>query len=242
LLVKSRVTRWNPKIDNKPDSNIPRIKFAQKFSKKYANKASRMLDIGCGTGSYTYLIDRRNSFGIDLDPEALKIAKAYCTESNFIAASALHLPFKAGTFGVVFMWGVMEQLPLRTEKQAIIEASRVLDYNGMFLLSATNDHIISKVMDPAFLLCRQRHYNINELLQLISEVGLTVKDHVIKGKWYTITAISVFYFHKYFLHKLQGRLLRFFYNKSEKEFESKKGGISTIFIAMEKGKKENQIM
>jgi hypothetical protein len=138
------------------------------------------------------------------------------------------------------MWGVIEQLPVGTEKQAVIEAYRTLTCDGRFMLSATNDNIISKIMDPAFFLCRQRHYCIKELIELMSEVGLSVKEYTIRGKWYTLIAISMFYFHKYFLHKIEGRLLQFFYNRSEKEFESKKNGISTIFIAMEKEKKEKQ--
>ena len=77
---------------------------------------------------------------------ALRIAKQFCTKSNFVIASALNLPFRDNTFDIMFMWAVMEALPVDTEIQAITEVRRTLKQGAVFLLSAGKDHFVTNIM------------------------------------------------------------------------------------------------
>ena len=98
LMPKARMTNWHSKVDDRPDTQSPRIRYSQNFGKKYFKGAKRILDIGCGIGSYTCLIDGNDCLGIDVDINALKTAKRYCLNSEFILASVLHLPFRQEIF------------------------------------------------------------------------------------------------------------------------------------------------
>jgi 2-polyprenyl-3-methyl-5-hydroxy-6-metoxy-1,4-benzoquinol methylase len=121
------------------------------------------LDVGCGIGSYTALIDNENSYGIDLDVYAVKTAKKHCTRSNFLVASVLNLPFRDEIFDLIVMWEVIEHVPAKTEMQVLTELHRTLTCCGAMILSTPNNHFISKMMDPAFVLCRHRHYDTKKL-------------------------------------------------------------------------------
>jgi SAM-dependent methyltransferase len=96
--------KWDPVVDDRPNTLSPRIKFSLKFTKEnITNPSGNILDLGCGTGSYTYLVDRDGCIGIDLDINALKIAKKYCKKSEFIVSSASNIPIRDEIFDVIFM-------------------------------------------------------------------------------------------------------------------------------------------
>jgi SAM-dependent methyltransferase len=227
--------KWNSTVDDRPNPESPRIKFNLNFSKKYLEGKKRILDIGCGIGNYTYLIDGNDCFGIDVDIDALKTAKRYCSNSNFIIASVLNLPFKDEIFDLVLMWGVIEYIESETEKNAIQEIHRTLATGANFLLSAPNYHFIYNIVDPEhFFRRRQRHIKIKKLIKLITETGFSIMQQTVRGSWKTIIAMNVFYLYKHLLHKKGGRIQRFLDKKSEEELDTKMNGITNIFIAAKK--------
>src|ERR1041384_5821145 len=117
---KTIKTRWDPKVDNKPD-NGPRFKFTRNFASNYLGKAARILDVGCGIGSYIHLIDRDGCFGIELESEPLKTAKKCCRSEVLAGASFLNLLFRNESFDRVVMWEVIQRVPAGTETQALSE-------------------------------------------------------------------------------------------------------------------------
>lgn len=216
-----------------PESN-PRLRFSQNFAKEHSRMAKRILDVGCGIGSYTALIDNENSFGIDLDVYAVKTAKKHCTRSNFLVASVLNLPFTDEIFDLIVMWEVIEHVPAKTEMQVFVELHRILAPYGAMILSTPNNHFISKMMDPAFVLYRHRHYNTKKIVQLIAESGFFIKQLQVRGGWNTLIAANIFYFYKHVLHKREGKVHTLFDEKSDREFNSNKNGIANLFIASQK--------
>ncbi len=227
--------KWNFKVDDRPNIHSPRIKFSHNFSEKYMKGAKRILDIGCGIGSYTYLIDRNDCVGIDLDINALKRAKKNCPNSEFILASVSNLPFKDEIFDLVFMWEVLEYIENQTESKALENIYRTLIVGAILLLSAPNHHIIYNIMDPDyFLLRRQRHFAIKELVGSITDTGFSIDKQTIRGGWKTIIAMNVFYLNKHLLNKKGGKIQRLLDKKSEEELNSKSDGITNIFIAAQK--------
>jgi len=224
-------TNWNPNFDDRPTSEVPRIKFSEKFSAPYLEKRTLILEIGCGTGSYTRLIDRPGCFALDIDINVIKIAKKYCTSSEFIVASALNLPFQEEIFDLICIWGVFEEIPEGSEKQVVVEVERTLTSNSVFVLSAYNDHILSKILDPAYIFRGIRHYDLKRFLNLLSEGGLFVNRYTIRGGYNTLAANFLLYFYKHILNRKEGRLKNFFDKKSTKELNSDEDGIVYIFIA-----------
>lgn len=228
-------TNWDLAFDNKPTSSVPRIKFSHSLSEQYLRNVNSFLEIGCGTGSYTTLVDRKGCIGIDINIPALNIARKYCPKSEFIAASALSLPFKDEPFDLVFVWGVFEEIPLGAEKKLIIEARRVLKKNCFFILSAYTNNIFSRLFDPAHLLRGVRHYDVKSLLKLISDVGFQISTSTVRGRSNTIMSNFLVYFYKHILHKKAGTVKKFFDERTEVELCSEtKEGIVYVYITARK--------
>jgi ubiquinone/menaquinone biosynthesis C-methylase UbiE len=232
MVRKPARTTWNILLDDRPTSNVPRIKFSYMFSDQCGiTTANRILDVGCGTGSYTLLVDRKGCIGIDLETNGLRVAKKHCRKSDFIACSATNLPFKDNVFDYACMWGVFEELPSGLENFAIREIRRILAGNGTCLLSVYTDNILSKLFDPAYLFGGVRHYNVKRFMGLLSDSGFTITRCTIRGQLHTLVAIFLVYFYKHILHKKEDRVKRFFERKSMQEINNKKKGIVYTFIA-----------
>lgn len=228
-------TKWNILLDDRPTSNVPRIKFSHMFSDQCGiDTANRILDVGCGTGSYTQLVDREGCIGIDLDINGVKVAKKHCRKSDFIVCSATTLPFRDNVFDYACMWGVFEELPLGSETHAMNEIKRILVGNGTYLLSVYTDHILSKLFDPAYLFGGVRHYNAERFMRLLSDMGFNITKYTIRGQLNTLVAIFLVYFYKHILRKKEDRVKRFFERKSLQEIERKEKGIVYTFIAASK--------
>jgi ubiquinone/menaquinone biosynthesis C-methylase UbiE len=207
------------------------VAFGHSLAKNHVCLANRLLDVGCGTGSYTYLVDRDGCIGIDLDINALKIAKKYCKKSEFIVSSASNIPIRDEIFDVIFMWEVFEEIPEKAEIPVIYEVRRLLLKNGYFFLSFSNDHIISNILDPAFVFRRFRHYNTDRFLKLLSETGLSITSHTIRGFLYTLISNFLVFFYKHVLHKKEGKTREFFDKKSAEELDNDNGIVYTFIIA-----------
>jgi ubiquinone/menaquinone biosynthesis C-methylase UbiE len=229
-------TNWDVKFDDKPSSDVPRIKFSYKFSWKYLVNRDLILDIGCGIGSFTRLVDGTGCIAVDQDINSVKTAKKYCPKSTFIVASAMNLPFRAEIFDVVCMWSVFEEIPNAREKQIITEIKKILTPSGVYLLSVYGNHFICKILDPAFIFRGIRHHDPQKFLSLIQELGLFINEYTTRGNLNTIVAIFLVHFYKHILKKKEAMIKNFFDKKSFKEINSDEEGIVYIFIAANKKK------
>lgn len=108
------------------------------FSLPYVED-ERVLDIACGTGYGIAILRRYARFvaGVDIDPDAIRSAKAECGNSaGVMMADAVRLPFADETFGVVTSFETLEHLHARREFLA--ELRRILKPDGTLLLSTPN--------------------------------------------------------------------------------------------------------
>ncbi len=94
-----------------------------------------VLDIGCGEGRLTSLLQARGVpfIGLDLSPTMLNKAPKPCIRGN-----AINLPFLPGTFGSTTMLYMLYHLPNSVE--AIAEGYRVLRNGGLFVAAAPGRH------------------------------------------------------------------------------------------------------
>ena len=110
----------------------------------------RILDIGCGTGSFAVLLMRQRAdvevIGLDPDPKALRRAKAKATRAavsiQFDQGFADQLPYESRSFDRVFSSLMFHHLDEQTQQRTLTEVLRVLKPGGSFHLLdfASNDH------------------------------------------------------------------------------------------------------
>jgi len=101
------------------------------------------LEVGCAAGTYSIDFCRKgfsNVFGVDIGKNIVKQAFENSifrkSEVQFQVGDAYFLPFKSGSFDLVFSVGVMEHLP--DISVAIGEQKRVLKRCGKLLISVPN--------------------------------------------------------------------------------------------------------
>lgn len=98
--------------------------------------AKRILDVGCGIGTYTRKFSTFSSsvFGVDVDCE--KLATANPPLPNVTAAPAEALPYPDDYFDIVFLHEVIEHVT--SDRDAIAEAVRVVGPGGHVVIFAPN--------------------------------------------------------------------------------------------------------
>ncbi len=103
---------------------------------------TRVLDLGCGTGTFAIMLARANPeievVGIDPDPDIVRMAgrKAARSAAGLVLkiAGAEALPFDQGAFDVVVSTLVFHHLPPAVKRAALREALRVLRPGGRVLI------------------------------------------------------------------------------------------------------------
>lgn len=103
---------------------------------------TRVLDLGCGTGTFAIMLARANPeievIGIDPDPDVVRMAERKVTRSAaglvLKIAGAEALPFDQGVFDVVASTLVFHHLPPAVKREALREALRVLRPGGRVLI------------------------------------------------------------------------------------------------------------
>lgn len=146
-----------------------------------------ILDVGCWIGWYEkFMVEKGCKFivGIDLDRNALHRAKKSFSadQGEFVRASAHNLPFKPGGFDAVSMFDVLEHLPAGSDFDVLSEVNRVLNTNGLLIVSVPNNHFIIKLLDPAYFLIGHRHYSLDEISGLMEETGFNIYE-IRYGGW-----------------------------------------------------------
>ena len=125
-------------------------RYYHSFLKKYINKNSKVLEVGCGTGVFTEVIKKlsNNIIATDISKNMLLEAKKRNPDVEFKEADIENLPFKDQEFDLVIAINSFSYVPKKNK--GIKEIQRVLKKNGKFLIIDMN--FLSPVYYATFLL------------------------------------------------------------------------------------------
>jgi SAM-dependent methyltransferase len=98
----------------------------------------RVLELGCGAGTYVRLLGKRGYpvVGLDYSLPSLSRAAAADPGGRYVAGSAYALPFPSGAFHAVVCVGVLQVL--EHPDAAIAEIARILPTRGIALIETLN--------------------------------------------------------------------------------------------------------
>ena len=98
----------------------------------------RVLELGCGAGTYVRLLGKRGYpvVGLDYSLPSLSRAAAADPGGRYVAGSAYALPFPSGAFHAVVCVGVLQVL--EHPDAAIAEMARILAPRGIVLIETLN--------------------------------------------------------------------------------------------------------
>jgi len=108
------------------------------YLKKIAKKTGSILDVGCGEGSRLNLLisKKQSGMGIDINSQAIKLARRQYPHLKFILSKSSKIPFPDNQFGLVYSCFVLEHAD-KPEK-LIKEMIRVLKTGGHLILMCPN--------------------------------------------------------------------------------------------------------
>jgi len=142
-------------------------------ARELARKNLLILDAGCGTGfNLGYYAHSRDVYGLDIAAAALKHVRKRGFQ-KVAQASITDIPFRSGTFDLVFSFEVVTQTPYNTHDTSLGELHRVLKPGG---------HVFIRV--PAFMWLWSSHdeqlqvryrYTRDELSARMEKAGFVVE-------------------------------------------------------------------
>jgi len=122
---------------------------------------ARVLDLGCGMGTFAHEFAARGAMAVGLDFAAaavqagVRVARQTATRCvpSFARGQAERLPFADGVFDLVVAADFTEHLNLPLLRRVFSEAFRVLARGGRMVVYTPNpDHIFERLRDYRFLL------------------------------------------------------------------------------------------
>lgn len=107
--------------------------------KKYLTKDSKILDIACGTGYGSVVLDSKDYLGIDVDPKTVEEAsKNYGKFGKFEVGNALNIDKKSASFDAVISLETIEHISREKHPEYMDELLRVLKPGGYLAISTPN--------------------------------------------------------------------------------------------------------
>ena len=177
----------------------------EKIVNRYLKDGMNLLDIGCWNGKFLNMVSKAlpgvKISGVDLEDQALSIARVAMPAGNFTNGSVYNLQLSEGSFDVATFWAVIEHLPKGREIEALKDIYKVLKPGGCLFLMTEYNHPLSKLFDPAYFLIGHRHYSKEQLAKMLNAAGFVVGKMITKGGFWEGFSILSMYFFKHILRR-----------------------------------------
>ncbi len=133
-------------------------------------KGKRILDIGCGTGIWAEYFYRKGAevYGIDISEKMLEMARKRVPKGKFYLGDVTKIPFQNEFFDIVFCSLVLSHV--KDLKKAIREIHRVLEKNGILIISDMHPEVTRK----GYIIAWKIEINIKVYHRTFSEILGTI--------------------------------------------------------------------
>lgn len=141
----------------------------------------KILDVGCGLGSFEQNLPSLNIIGLDISKEILEKARKR-SDKTFVQGKAEELQFKDSTFDAVFTVTTLEFLD--DYQNAVKEIARVTKPKGKLLVMLINpksEYFREEIKKPGDYFKRIKHYNLKEIRDYISLFYTIIKEENFLG-------------------------------------------------------------
>jgi SAM-dependent methyltransferase len=170
-------------------NRFARQRIANVFSLLADVRGRRLIDLGCGMGTFTIEAAQRGAFGVGVDPApaALRAARSVAAAegasgARFVRADAARLPFPGGAADIVLAADLTEHLDDVTLARILREAARVLREGGRLVLyTPDRDHLFERFRDRGVMKQDPSHIGVRTLAalrQAVESAGLAVERAV----------------------------------------------------------------
>lgn len=126
------------RLKNKKKLNLRKKMYLidLKYLKLYKN-SGKLIDIGCSNGDFLkHLVKHYSAFGIDIDSQAIEIAKKFKVLKKRVSVLDLSdVKKKLGSFDIAVLRGVIEHV--KDPKKYFFYISKILKKNGIIFICAT---------------------------------------------------------------------------------------------------------
>ena len=150
-------------------------------------QGKRFLDVGCGTGTFAYLVKERfdEVYGADIEAAAVKRANKIGIKAFTVNLNEQSLPFKDGYFDTISCLAVIEHV---FEPEALI-----IKKGGTLILDTPNlrylKHLASIIIKGEFPKTsgdiehsydggHLHYFTFNDIKHLLSEYGFEIDQHI----------------------------------------------------------------
>ena len=143
--------------------------------------ATRILDLGCGTGFFLAELEQQHpgSVGLDISHEMLKVSDQYVPGVRLVTGDAEKLPFKQACFDTVFCKGSLHHT--RDHVGFLRNCQEVLDADGVLVMSEPcNDNPIIRLA-RAVLYRKSEHFDVGDqgftrkgIVELCEQAGFEI--------------------------------------------------------------------
>jgi 2-polyprenyl-3-methyl-5-hydroxy-6-metoxy-1,4-benzoquinol methylase len=158
--------------------------YAYSTFRKHIPRDSHVLEIGFGSGRILTKIARElncSCVGVDIPDHAFPTIAFYCQQEGVQVAAlkgdGFALPFKDGSFEVVYSEGVIEHFPMERSIAMLKEHARVCRPGGTVIVSVPNKfapvHSLTKrLLGPRFLFYPEASYSNRQLSGFMKQAGI----------------------------------------------------------------------
>jgi ubiquinone/menaquinone biosynthesis C-methylase UbiE len=159
--------------------------YACKTICKHIPPGSLVLEIGFGSGRIISRVARNlncTCVGVEVDDGAFPSLDFFSRQEGVAVEAAkgdgFALPFKDGSFDVVYSEGVIEHFPVESSEAMIREHARVCRPGGLVIISAPNKfalvHSLTKrLLGTRFLFSPEASFSTFQLAGMMSRAGIT---------------------------------------------------------------------
>jgi len=188
--------KWRESLNGSSLSNYYQnyqgVSISKEIFEKYLLKEEKILEAGCGLGSWVYLLKKKgyDIEGVDFAQNTINFVKSKFPQMPIKLGNVLNLDYPDNYFKGYISWGVVEHWEEGPGK-ILKEAARVLKKQGVMILSIPYSNPLRKLKNLLGFYQNQKGdfyqylFTRNEIIGYIKEAGFeiikTYPNNPVKG-------------------------------------------------------------